>query len=139
FCLARRLTIPRPHALCIASLLLAVPWVSSMSGLLRSEPLFGALSTWSLIYILDAESRGRLRSAVYAAVLAALAYHARTAAMALMAGGFCGLLLAKRFRLAMVFATVCAALCAPWILWQRTQQQPVFPHPEVFYSAATYH
>jgi hypothetical protein len=139
FCLARRLSIPRPHALCIASLLLAVPWVLSMSGLLRSEPLFAALSTWALIYILDAEREGRLRSAVYAAVLAALAYHTRTAAMALMAGSLCGLLLAKRFRLALTFAALCFALCTPWILWQRTQQQPIFPHAEAFYSAATYH
>jgi hypothetical protein len=54
FCLARRIAIPRPHALCLASLLLAFPWVVSFSGLLRSESLFAALSTWAVVFLVRA-------------------------------------------------------------------------------------
>jgi hypothetical protein len=136
FIARRRLSLPRSRALCLASCLVACPWVVSFSEMLRSETLFAALTTWAVYFLLRAEDDGTLKSTLYAALLSATAYHTRTAAVAVMAGGVCGLLLAKRFRLAATFGAVCFVLCLPWLWWQA--QQVKLPPAESYYTALAY-
>jgi hypothetical protein len=108
----------------------------SFSGSLRPENLFAALATWAVVCLLRAERTGQLRPALWAALVAAAAYHTRTAAVPVLAGGLLGLLLARRFRLATVFGAVSALMCLPWIIWQA--QQHVLPPVERYYTSLSY-
>ena len=134
--LARELSAGRVWALWLAICVMANAWVISYSGLLRPENLFGALVTWAVVFLLRAEHAGQLRPALWAALLVAAAYYTRTAAVAVIAGGFLGLLLTRRFRLAFVFGIVCAVICLPWVIWQ-AQQTPL-PPVERYYTALCY-
>ena len=134
--LARTLELSRPCALALSFLVAANPWVISFSGSLRTENLFAALTTWTVIFLLRFERTCELRHLVWAALLAAAAYHTRTAALAIMAAATMGLLAARRVRSAAAFAAVSAALCIPWVLWQR--QQEILPPVERYYTSVCY-
>jgi hypothetical protein len=134
--LARELSMNTLWAL-FASLCVATnQWVVSFSGLLRSETLFAALATWAVVYLLRAERSGEIGPAVWAAVLAGAAYHTRTAALPILAGGVLGLLLMRRYRLAFTFGAIAGALCLPWVIWQA--QQASLPPVERYYTSLGY-
>ena len=134
--LSRELQMSKLWALCITALVAGNPWVVSFSGSLRPENLFAALTTWAVVLLCRAERSGRLRPAMCAAVLLCAAYHTRTAAIAVIAGGILGLVIARRFRLALLTLGLTALLCLPWILWQA--QQSILPPVELYYSALCY-
>jgi hypothetical protein len=134
--LARELSISRLPALCLTACVAANPSVVAYSVSLLSESLFAALGTWAVVFLWRAERTGSLRPALYAALIASAAYHTRTAAVAIMAGGLLGLLLARRFQLATAFGGTCSVLCLPWVLWQG--QQKLVPAIESYYTSLNY-
>ncbi len=134
--LAREFAADREWALLLTACVAANQWVLSFSGMLRPENLFGALATWSLVFLLRAERNGQLRPALWAALLISAAYHTRTAALPLIAGGCLGLLLARRYAPLLAFGAGSSALCLPWMIWQAGQS--VLPPVERYYTSVCY-
>ncbi len=96
-----------------------------MAASILPDALFALLTTLALICLDRCESSGGDRSgawrwALLAAAAAAGAFLAKTVGVALLAAGAASLLLRRRIREALIFATVAALLCAPWIWFQRT-------------------
>jgi hypothetical protein len=92
-------------------------WVVFMSNAMLSETLFAALTTASLLLLRRAERRPNCRHILLAALLAALAFHTRSAGAALLVAAPVFLVWKRFYRYALLFSTVAAALCLPWLLW----------------------
>lgn len=134
--LARECSASEALAVLLTTCVAGNQWVVSFSGMLRPENLFAALATWAVVFLLRGERTGKLGPAIWAALLAAAAYHTRTAAAPILAAGVLGLLMARRYRLAFTFGALAAALCAPWLLWQ--SRQSVVPPVERYYTSLCY-
>ena len=134
--LARTLAASRMVSCCVTACVAATPWVVSFSGALRSESVFAALATWTVILLLRAERTGDWRAALWAAMLAAAAYHTRTAAVS----SWPEYSWASFSRAGSVqpssLAAVSGALCLPWILWQA--QQNILSPVERYYTSLSY-
>ena len=103
---------------CWISLFVAAsPLTVFLSTAVLSDIPFAALTTASLIWLLRTEATGNRRHAMVAALFASLAFHTRTAGIALLLAGMIALVLKGRRAAAIGFFVVAASLCAPWFVW----------------------
>jgi hypothetical protein len=109
-----------------------------LSTTFMSDLLFGALVLAALHFLLKVEESERpVRTALAAAMVCAAAYFVRSAAIAVMAGGFIALMAARRIRPALVFAAVSGLALGIWTIWQHSVPVPSNAI-ERYYSAANY-
>ncbi|MCC6393211.1 MAG: glycosyltransferase family 39 protein [Bryobacterales bacterium] len=112
-------------------------WVVYMSNAMLSETLFAALTTASLLLLRRAERRPNYRDILLGAVFAALAFHTRGAGAALLVAAPALFACKRLFRHALLFSTVAAALCLPWILWVASYSS-VPAANDAYYSNSNY-
>ena len=114
-------------------------WVVFLSTLLMSDLLFGAVAVGALLALLrfDNGAASRWRGLVPAALLCSLAFHIRTAGIALVVAGACGIILRKRYRDAIVFVGLCLLLVSGWWVWQSYQGHSE-THIQSYYTAENY-
>lgn len=106
----------------------ACPQVIFLSTAVLSETLFATLTTGCLMLWLQHARTGNRGALLGAAVLAAAAYHTRTIGFCLILAGLVALLRQRKFRDAVVFGLVCAALASPWLLWQTLNRSSPDPY-----------
>ncbi len=127
----------RFFAISAVALAASSPQVIFLSTAVLSETLFAALATASLILLIRHNRTQSLASLIAAAFLAAAAYHTRTIGLCLILGGFLALAWQRNFRQSLLFASICAALASPWILWQYLHRSAPDPYlsQENYYNA----
>lgn len=115
----------------------ASPQVIFLSTAALSETTFAAISTACLLLLCRHDRTGSRTSLLGAAVLAAAAYHTRTIGFCLILAGCAALWFRGKQRETLLFASVCAILAAPWILWQSLHRTVADPYlsQQNYYSA----
>ncbi len=120
----------------IVLLAAASPWVVYLSTALLAETLFAFLATAAVMLVrrIEQGSAGRW-CWLAAAVLAAGAFHTRTAGIAIVIAAPVVLWLKQYRRESVGFAVCAVILCAPWVLWSAAQQ---LPQTDPYYTKANY-
>jgi hypothetical protein len=125
-----------------AAWLLACTVSSCFAGYLAVMPLsdvpFAAIATGSLVLITRPGSQtAPCRNCWWLAVTGALLCLVRAQGAAIVAGGIAALLLARRFRAALLFFAGAACSLLAWFAWQQARGVPAEPLL-LYYSAANY-
>jgi len=127
-----------PVAIALTGWLAMAPWVLFLGTALLSETLFAALVTGTLPLVRRLEKGGGGWPAVAGmALLASGAFLTRTLGITLLVAAGMMLCMQRRWRQAAIFATLCGALCGPWIWWQARQHSAALEHA-AYYSSANY-
>lgn len=122
----------------IAILTAASPWVLFYTTALFSEALFAAFAWGGLWMLTRCERESATTSRLlWAALLCAAAYHTRTVGFTLIAAGIMSLAMKRRFRPAIVFGALSAALALPWHLWTWSQAASI-PGFYAYYTGSSY-
>jgi hypothetical protein len=132
-------SVPRSAALVLLFLAAGTPWVVFLSTAMMSDLLFAALATGTILLLLRVEREDvpNWPRILAAGMVAAAAFHTRTAGLAAVIAGGAGLWLAGKRKPALVFLAVSLALCAPWLVWQ-WQQVRSETSVEAYYTAENY-
>ncbi|MCZ2147535.1 MAG: glycosyltransferase family 39 protein [Bryobacterales bacterium] len=112
-------------------------WVVYMSNAMLSETLFAALTTASLLFLRRAERRPNWRDVLLGAVFAALAFHTRGAGAALLVAAPALLAWKRLYRHALLFSTVAAVFCLPWLVWVASHSSSPAANAD-YYSSSNY-
>jgi hypothetical protein len=129
--------LPANAALWILFFVAANQWSLIEVGALMSDTLFAALLLATVAVLMEADQRGSVLWAAVAGLLAAAAFHTRTAGLPIAGAGVLALAFRKRFRQAAVFGGIVIVFIGGWIVWQR-QAVDLGNSLENYYTAKDY-
>lgn len=112
-------------------------WVIYLSAALLSEAVFGALTIAALLLLRRAERTQSQMQLIAAAAMAALAFHARSVGIAMIAAVPLYLMWRRQWRNAILFLAVAGLLAAPWVLWVASHGSAATP-TDAYYSKENY-
>lgn len=125
-------------SMAIVALAAAAPWVVFLGTALLSETLFAALLTACLLLLRRMERGATAPWLPFATgVLAAAAFHTRTAGIVLAATAPLVLLIHRRLKDAVIAGATAGLLCLPWFLWVASHPVPA-DGVNAYYSNANY-
>jgi len=119
----------RNGALLLVGLTAASPTIVFLGTNLMAESLFALLTTAALLALLE-------ERALLAGLFAGLATLTRTAGVALIAACILTLVVRRRFRSAVIFATVAMAMAAPWFGWSLAHPGNNYPASNILTGLA---
>lgn len=124
----------------IIALLVSAPLLAQFVRTPLSEMPFALFSTWVVLLLTKVyleETPPRTSQALLLGVAFALAFHTRTAAVALLPVVVLTLLRKRAWSAMALFGAVAICACGPWLYWQSIHPPPS-EEPLRFYSQANY-
>ena len=117
----------------------ASPWVIFLGTTVLSETMFAFFLMTSLLLLRRIErtsEEGGWNLIVFSAIFSGFTCLVRAAALPLLVAAVAALLLRKRFRSAVIYATIVAVVVAPWAIWQSNNTDTGSAYS--YYSAQAY-